>query len=67
MDPNELDPELEAEMRATMDDAVDGAQLEGIAEVAKYLRRHYDAYRSVKFSRKQAFMLTVMMFEKDLR
>jgi hypothetical protein len=61
-----LDPETERELRDTMSDATLDMWKDGAAGVADYMHSVYSAFREKGFSRKQAFSLCVLLFQKML-
>lgn len=64
---DKLTPEMEAELRGAGDDAFEKLREEGIADLAKFVRRHYMAFRKVGFDKITATILTVHSFKHFLR
>lgn len=63
---DELDPETEKEIRDAMGKAASSAREDGIIEMARYMRRNYLAFRAQRFTRKQAFTFTMLLYQAIL-
>jgi hypothetical protein len=61
-----VDPDTERELQATMNEAVDTMRDEGIAQLARYMKSNYQAFRKEGFSRKNAFTFTILLYQSLL-
>lgn len=62
-----VDPEIELAIREAMDKATEDMRDEGITSLAKYMKKNYDAYRELGFSRKNSFTFTVLLYQSVLQ
>lgn len=62
-----VDPEIEQEIRAAMDKATDDMRDEGIASLARYMKKNYEAYRKEGFNRKNSFTFTILLYQSLLQ
>lgn len=66
MDDKPVDPATEKELQDAMDKAVSDMRDENVVSLAKYMGSNYKAFRKYGFSRKQAFTLTALLFQRLL-
>jgi len=62
-DEGKLDPETEKSIEDVMDQAVREVRDDGITDIAAYMRRTYEAFRKLGFSRRQSFSFTILLYQ----
>jgi cell division protein FtsI/penicillin-binding protein 2 len=61
-----VNDDTEREVQEALDEAFKEVRDEGVAQLAKYMKSNYTAFRKQGFSRKNAFTFTIILYQNLL-